>query len=66
MLIFAIRRNKPFLLIFSSILLVAAGWVFHSKGMVMSYALFSMAVLLLAIGIYRLVRRSTRVARTQA
>jgi len=65
-LISAIRKNKPFVPILASLFFIAAGWVFHSKGMVMSYALFSMAVLLLAIGIYMLVRRSAKVPHTQS
>ena len=66
MLIFAIRRNKPFLLVVSGIALLAAGWIFYSKGTKMSYALFAMAVLFSAIGIYKLIRRSTNTPPTQS
>jgi len=64
MLVFAIRRNKPFVLVLSGVTLLAAGWIFYSKGTKMSYALFAMAVLFSAIGIYRFIRRSTKMPRT--
>ena len=60
LLIFAIRRNKPFLLILAGIVLIAAGWYFSIKGMIVSYAIYTMAALLLAVGIHRLVRRSIK------
>ena len=60
MLIFAIRRNKPFLLVISGGILIAAGWIFYSKGTKMSYALFAMAVLIAAIGIYKFIMHSTK------
>ena len=66
MLVFAIRKNKPFVLIINGGLLIVAGWIFYSKGTKMSYALFAMAVLLLAIGIYKFIRRSTKMPRTQS
>jgi len=66
MLVFAIRRNKPFLLVLSGVVLIAAGWIFFSKGMTMSYVLFSTAVLCSAIGIYKLIRRSRELPRTQS
>lgn len=66
MLIFAIRRNKPFLLVVSGIVLLAAGWISYNKGTKMSYALFAMGVLFAAIGIYKLIRRSTNMPPTQS
>ena len=60
MLVFAIRKNKPSILVLSGVILIAAGWIFHTKGTRMSYALFAMAALFSAIGIYKLIRRSTK------
>ena len=66
MLILAIRKNKPFVLVITGGLLIVAGWIFYSKGTKMSYTLFAMAILFSAIGIYRFIRRSTKGSRTQA
>jgi len=66
MLVFAIRKNKPFVLVFSGLVLLAAGWISYNDGWKMSYALFAMAVLFSAIGIYRFIRRSTKMPRTQS
>jgi len=66
MLVFAIKKNKPFLLVITGGLMIVAGWIFYIKGTKMSYALFAMAILLSAIGIYRFIRRSTKGSRTQA
>jgi ABC-type uncharacterized transport system permease subunit len=63
MLVFAIRKNKPFLIILSGVILIAAGWIFHTKGTKMSYVLFGTAILFSAIGIYKLIRRSTKIPR---
>jgi hypothetical protein len=65
-LVYAIRRNKPFVLVLNGILLMTAGWISHSKGTRLSYALLAMSVLLLAIGIYEIVRRSSGMPRTQS
>ena len=64
MLVFAIRKSKPFLLVFSGGILTAAGWIFYSKGTKMSYVLFAVAVLFSAIGIHRFIRLSTKMPRT--
>jgi len=64
MLVFAIRKNKPFVLVINGGLLIVAGWIFYNKGTKVSYVLFAMAVLLLAIGIYKFIRRSTKMPRT--
>jgi len=53
MLVFAIRKNKPFVLVLSGVILVAAGWIFYSKGMRASYVLLTVGILLLVFGIYR-------------
>jgi len=66
MLVFAIRKNKPFVLVVSGVALLAAGWIFYTKGTRMSYVLFSMAILFSAIGIYKFIRRSAERSRTQA
>jgi len=65
-LVYALRKDKPFVLVINGGFLIVAGWIFNSKGTRMSYALFAMAVLLSAIGIYKLIRRSTKVSRTQS
>ena len=66
MLVFAIRKNKPLVLVLSGVVLLAAGWTFYNKGTKMSYVLFPMAVLLSVIGIYKFIRRSTKMPRTQS
>ena len=57
-LVFALRRNRPILPALYGGIMVVAGWVFMSKGIRISYALFSMAVLLLVFAIFQYVRRS--------
>jgi len=42
---------------------IAAGWILHTKGTKISYVLFGMAILFLAIRIYKLIRRSTKMPR---
>ena len=64
MLVYAIRKNKPFVLVIAGGVLIVAGLIFHSKGMKMSSALFAMAVLLSVIGIYKVIRHSTKMPRT--
>jgi hypothetical protein len=65
-LVFAIRKNKPFLLVINGGLLIVAGWIFYSKGTKTSYVLFAMAVLFLVIGIYKYIHRSTKMPPTQS
>jgi murein DD-endopeptidase MepM/ murein hydrolase activator NlpD len=57
MLVFAIKKDKPLLIIFSGVVLLATGWFFNNDGWKMSYALFAVAILLLTVGIYKLVRQ---------
>jgi hypothetical protein len=58
--VYAIRRGKSFVLVIAGSSLVPAGWVFHSKGAKVSYAIFALSFLLAAIGIYKLIRHSMR------
>ena len=58
-LVYAIRRGKPIVLVVNAILLIAVAWVFSSKGMRLRDVTLAMAVLLLAAGIHQLVRRSS-------
>jgi len=64
MLIFAIRKNKIFVLALSGVVLLTAGWFFFNKGTKVSYLLFIMAFLFLVIGIFRFIRRSTKLPHT--
>ena len=57
MLITMFRKNKPFILMFSGLILMVGGWYFYSKGMRMSLALFTMAVILSGAGIYQFILR---------
>jgi murein DD-endopeptidase MepM/ murein hydrolase activator NlpD len=57
MLVFAIKQDKPFVLVMSGFVPLAAGWILRSKGAKMGYALFAMSVLYLAFGIYWSIRR---------
>ncbi|MGB2897029.1 MAG: M23 family metallopeptidase [Anaerolineales bacterium] len=65
MLAFAIKKNKPLMLVIYSSLMIAVGWVFYSKGTRMSYAIFAMAFLFLSIGFYWFIRYYTKGSRTQ-
>ena len=58
-LVFAIRRNKPLVLVLSGVVMAAAGWIFHAKRGKLSFVLFAMAIILAAIGIYRYQRLGT-------
>ncbi|MCJ7700387.1 MAG: M23 family metallopeptidase [Anaerolineales bacterium] len=64
MLVFATRKNKPFILFLSGAVLLAAGWIFYNKGTKMSYALFAMALLLAVVGMVQFLRRLTKMPRT--
>ena len=66
MLVFAIRKNKTYVLVPFGVILLAAGWIFYNKGTKMSYALFAMAILFSTIGIYRFIRYSIKIPRTQS
>jgi len=57
-LIYALRKDKPFVLIVNGGLLVAAGLVFNTKGFKIVPLLFIMAVLFLALGLYKIIRQS--------
>ncbi len=58
MLFLAIRKNKPFFLVFPGVILIAAGVVFHSNGMVRTFTLPAIGILLVVFGIFRYIRRS--------
>jgi murein DD-endopeptidase MepM/ murein hydrolase activator NlpD len=63
MLVFAIRKNNPALLVFEGILFFAAGCYFHARGIQMNSVLFVMAALLGGSGIVLFMRRSTKTPR---
>ena len=58
LLLFAIRKNSPFFLVIPPAILIAAGIVFYRNGMVRTYALLAIGLLLAAYGVFRFVRRS--------
>lgn len=62
--IHSIRKDKPIVLVIAGSSLIVAGWIFYGKGSKMSYAIFVMAFLLTASGIYRFIRRSMKGSRT--
>jgi len=66
MLIFGTRKDKPYLLLLSGGVLFAAGWFFYTTGWKMSFFLFGLAVMLVVIGVFLLVRRYTNFYRPQA
>ena len=66
MLVYATKQDKPLVPFISGSVLVAAGWIFSRKGARVSTALFAMAILFSAIGIYRLIRRATEKPRSQS
>ena len=53
MLVYAIKKNKPFVLIVYGVVFLAAGWIFYNKGMWASHALLIVGILVLVFGIYR-------------
>ena len=59
-LVFAIRKNKPIVPVIYGGLMIVGGWVLFSKGTRISYALFSMAVLLLVFAIFQYIRHSKK------
>jgi len=65
-LVYAIRKDKPLVLVANAIAFTVAAWIFHNKRMATSYVLVAMAVLFLAIGVYRSIRRSAKTSRTQS
>jgi len=58
MITFAIRKKKRFFLIFPGVIVTAAGIVFLNKGLVSTYAVLVIGILMLAFGIFRYVRQS--------
>jgi hypothetical protein len=58
MLVFAIKRDKPLVLVIAGGFLIVAGlFVLRTKGMAVGYVLLAMALLFLIVGVYRLARR---------
>ena len=64
LLVFAIKKDKSLLLVISGGILFAAGWYLSVKTTRISYTCFAMAALFSAIGIYKFIRRSTKMPRT--
>jgi len=56
MYIFATRRNKPLVIVISSVVLLIGGWIFYKDGWLMSYLLIAMGILFSVIGVYRIFR----------
>jgi hypothetical protein len=66
MLVIAIRKDKPFVVVLIGLSFIVVGWIFHSKGAKMSYALFAVAIAFSAAGIYKFVRHSIRGSHLQS
>lgn len=65
-LIVALKQKKIGLLFIFSFILIVAGWIFLRKGMILSNALFIMAVAFLLIGIYQLIRKFQKNAKSES
>jgi murein DD-endopeptidase MepM/ murein hydrolase activator NlpD len=52
MVIFGVKKKNRFLLLFPGIMVIAAGIVFHINGMMTSYTLLAIGIVILAVGIY--------------
>jgi uncharacterized membrane protein HdeD (DUF308 family) len=52
MLIFGVKKRNRFLLLFPGIVVIAAGIVLHINGMMTSYTLLAIGIMILAVGIY--------------
>ena len=59
MLINAYRKQIRFLLLIPGCLAIVAGVMFHHNGLVRNYALLVIGILLLAVGVYYFIRRTT-------
>lgn len=67
MLVIAIKKDKPLLLVISGAILFAAGVLFATKKrVVVSYTVFVMAILFSAVGIYKVIRRFTKTQSKQS
>lgn len=67
MLVIAIKKDKPFVPVIFGVILFAAGFLFATrKRLVVSYAVFAMAALSSAIGIYKVIRRSSKTPQNQS
>jgi len=61
MLVIAIKKDKPFVPVIFGVILFAAGFLFATrKRLVVSYAVFAVAAISLAVGIYKVIRRSRK------
>lgn len=56
MLIFGVSKRHRFLLLFPGLLVVAAGLVLPIRGLLSSYALLAMGILILVVGVYTFLR----------
>jgi len=59
-LIYALRRDKPMALIVYGLLLTVAGLLINNLGSKMSPMLLAMAVIFLALGLYKIIRQSRK------
>jgi murein DD-endopeptidase MepM/ murein hydrolase activator NlpD len=66
LLVNAIKKDKHFLPVISGGILFAAGWYLSIKTTRISYTCYAMAVLLSAVGIYKIIRHSTKGSRAQS
>jgi hypothetical protein len=57
LLIFGTKRDKPYVLLLSGGVLIAAGWYFSTAGWKMSFVIFGSASLLAVSGLFFLMRR---------
>lgn len=58
MLFFAIRKNKPFFMVFPGAILITAGIVFYNNRMVGTYTLLAIGILISVFGLCWFNRRS--------
>jgi hypothetical protein len=66
MLIFGIKKEKPYLLLLSSGVMFATGFYFYQAGWRMGLGLFGLALLLAGSGVYLLVRQFTNLGSSKA
>ena len=59
MLVYAMRKKSRLFLIFPGMIAIAAGIVFHNNGIVSTYTLLGIGVLIMAFGICHCIRRPT-------
>jgi len=66
MLAFAFRKRSLFFLLLPGVFMIVAGFVFHSNGMISTYILLVIGVIMTALGILLYILLSKRAERSSS